>query len=75
MSQVDNEGFSTKAFDATIDFKKDGTAVAKADRYLVTKCDQRRLRKNNPGMETSCDMEGWIQDMGSTQRTERIQPN
>ena len=49
LSQVDLEGYSTTIFDGIIDYKKDDTAVTKADRFLVTKRGRRRLRQTTTG--------------------------
>ena len=49
LSQVDSEGFSTTLFDGIIDYKKDDTAVDKADRFLVTKRGKRKLRQTTVG--------------------------
>ena len=49
LSQVDSEGFSTTLFDGIIDYKKDDTAVDKADRFLVTKRGKRKLGQTTVG--------------------------
>ena len=49
LSQIDSEGFSNTLFDGIVDFKKDDTATEKADRFLVTKRGQRRLRQTTVG--------------------------
>ena len=49
LSQVDAQGFSTTLFDGIVDYKKDETAVEKADRFLVTPRGRRRLRQTTTG--------------------------
>ena len=48
-SQVDEEGFSKSIFDSIVDYKKDDSAVSKADRYLVTRRGRRKLRQTTKG--------------------------
>ena len=49
LNQVDLDGHTTMLMDAIIDWKKDSTAVPMADKYLVTRTGQRRLRKTTQG--------------------------
>ena len=49
LSQIDSEGFSTTLFDGIVDYRKDETAVDKADRFLVTKRGRRKLRQTTVG--------------------------
>jgi hypothetical protein len=51
LSQVDSEGFSTVLFDGIVDFRKNETAIKKADRFLVTKRGRRKLRQTTVGWE------------------------
>ena len=46
MSQVDEDGFTIKIMNFIIDHKMDTyTAVAKDDKYIVTRCGQKKLKK------------------------------
>ena len=47
ISQVDSNGFSI--FDGILDAKKDDTAVSKADRWIITKRGNRRLKQTTQG--------------------------
>ena len=58
-SQIDSEGYSTTLLDGIIDFKKDETAVAKADRFLVTKRGRRKNEANHSWLETAGCLERW----------------
>ena len=49
LSQVDSEGFSTVLFDGIVDYKKDTSAVALADKFVVTRRGQRRLKQTTKG--------------------------
>ena len=48
-SSVDEDGYSTSQVDTILDHAKDSTAVAKQDKYVVTKSGQHRLRKTTVG--------------------------
>ena len=48
-AQVDTEGHSYNLLDGIVDFKKDSNAIDKADKYIMTKSGQRRLRKSTKG--------------------------
>lgn len=46
ISQEDYEGFSSTLMDSIVDYKKDpSVAISMEDKYLVTRCGQKRLRK------------------------------
>ena len=48
-SQVDPDGHRTQLVEDIVDYKKDHTAVSMADKYLITKSGQRRMRKSTVG--------------------------
>ena len=48
-SSLDESGFSQLILDCIMDHSKDNSAVAKADKYLITKKGNRRLRKTTVG--------------------------
>ena len=49
LRQIDSEGMSTTLMESIADLKKDDSAVSKQDKYLVTPCGQRRMRKTTKG--------------------------
>ena len=63
-STIDENGFSTLILDCILDHSKDDSAVSKADKYLITKSGNRRLRKSTIGW--ICSLEKWIRTMGTT---------
>ena len=48
-SALDENGFSQLILDCILDHCKDGSAISKADKYLITKRGNRRLRKSTIG--------------------------
>jgi hypothetical protein len=48
-SQVDPDGYSHNLLEAILDFKRDGNAIDKSDKYITTKSGNRRLRKSTSG--------------------------
>ena len=48
-SQVDEEGFSKSFFDCIMQYKKDDSAINKADRYILTRRGRRKLRQTTKG--------------------------
>ena len=48
-STIDENGFSKLILDCILDHSKDDSAVSKADKYLITKSGNRRLRKSTIG--------------------------
>ena len=48
-AQVDDEGHSVQILDSIVDYRKDSSAVEKADMYVHTKSGQRRLRQTTSG--------------------------
>ena len=48
-AQVDLDGHSVQILDAIVDYKKDESAVEKADMYIRTKGGRRRLRETTSG--------------------------
>ena len=48
-AQVDLEGHSYNILDGIVDYKKESNAISKADKYIMTKSGQRRLRKSTAG--------------------------
>lgn len=52
LSQVDDDGFSTRLLDAVIDYRKDSSlAVSQADQHVYTQSGQRRMRKTTVGWD------------------------
>jgi hypothetical protein len=49
LSQVDDDGYSRTLMEALIDYKRDETAVPIADKHVVTRSGQKRLRKTTIG--------------------------
>ena len=50
LTQVDSEGYSLTMMEGIVDYKKDpDTAVSMADRFVVTRRGQKRLRKTTVG--------------------------
>ena len=48
-AQVDTDDHSYNLLDGIVDFKKESIAIDKADKYIMTKSGQRRLRKSTKG--------------------------
>jgi len=48
-SQVDENGHAVQILDAIVDYRKDESAIEKADMYIRTKSGQRRLRQTTTG--------------------------
>ena len=48
-SQVDAEGHRTQLVEGIVDFRKDSSAISMADKYVMTKSNQRRMRKSTVG--------------------------
>ena len=48
-SQVDGDGHQAQIMDSLVDYRKDNTAIDKADMYIHTKSGQRRLRNTTAG--------------------------
>lgn len=48
-AQVDVEGHSYNILDGIVDYKKASNAIDKADKFIMTKSGQRRLRKSTAG--------------------------
>lgn len=51
LTQVDSEGHSIRLMENIVDWKKDATAVPMEDKYLITRTDQKKLRKTTQGWE------------------------
>ena len=50
LTQVDPDGYSTALFEGIVDYKKDNTAISKADRFIYSsKKNRRRLRQTTKG--------------------------
>eukprot|EP00957_Ditylum_brightwellii_P069840 5303891-Ditylum_brightwellii.AAC.1 len=49
ITQVDSEGFSMTMLDSIVDSCKDQTAFDKSDKYIVTRCGRKKLRKTTQG--------------------------
>jgi hypothetical protein len=48
-SQIDSDGYSNTLLDSIIDYRSDGNAITKENKYVMTKSGQRRLRKTTEG--------------------------
>ena len=51
LTQVDSEGFSTALFNGILDYKKNSSAVQKADHYVVTRRGRHRMRQMTLGWD------------------------
>eukprot|EP00957_Ditylum_brightwellii_P129711 9894790-Ditylum_brightwellii.AAC.1 len=47
--QVDSEGFCTTMLNSIVDWSKVQTAFDKSDKYIVTQCGRKKLRKTTQG--------------------------
>ena len=66
ITQVDSDAFTLNMMDGIIDYQKDtATAPTKDNKYIVTKCGQKKIQKTRVGWELLVQWrdqsESWIQ--------------